>query len=174
MRAGLDRAPVVAGGDRDRVDAVHDALVVRRGTVSVDARDIVGKHDGIAHRRAVVRAPGQVADGEPGSRRDQRAVGQVGQDAQRHVAVAPARDLRRQRLANRVDKIRAHRIHGVDKEVHGQQRPAIGQSRGADHHPYDPAAALGKPRMNRVGPGEQRRPARFQRPHGGVDVGHTG
>ena len=40
VRAGLDRAPVVAGRDRDRVDAVHDAFVVRRGAVRIDGREL--------------------------------------------------------------------------------------------------------------------------------------
>ena len=37
VRRGLDRAPVVAGRERDGVDAVHDAFVVRRGAVRIDA-----------------------------------------------------------------------------------------------------------------------------------------
>src|SRR5207302_3689062 len=35
VRARLEAAPVLAGGERDRVDAVHEALVVGRGAVRV-------------------------------------------------------------------------------------------------------------------------------------------
>ena len=35
MRAGFDGSPVVAGRQRNRIDAVHDALVVRRRAVRI-------------------------------------------------------------------------------------------------------------------------------------------
>src|SRR5690606_18907897 len=49
VRARLDGAPVVARGDHDRVDAVHDALVVRRGAVGIALGELARADDASAH-----------------------------------------------------------------------------------------------------------------------------
>ena len=52
VRAGFDGAPVVAGRDRDGIDAVHDALVVRRGAIRIDGRELGRDDDAVARLRA--------------------------------------------------------------------------------------------------------------------------
>src|SRR5581483_7348372 len=63
VRARLDAAPVVAGGDGDGVDAVHDALVVRRRAVRIELGEARRRDDAVAHARAVELAVGQKLDG---------------------------------------------------------------------------------------------------------------
>ena len=64
VRARLDAAPVVAGRDHDRVDAVHDPLVVGGGAVGIvlgEARGGDDRRRGRPRRRARrwrARAPG--------------------------------------------------------------------------------------------------------------------
>ena len=54
--AGLDGAPVVAGGDDHGVDAVHDALVVRGGAVGIELGEARRGDDAVAHLLARVRS----------------------------------------------------------------------------------------------------------------------
>ena len=61
--AGLDRPPVVAGGQGHRVDAVHDALVVGRGPVGVDRGELARDDDAVADLLAVVALGGEVLGG---------------------------------------------------------------------------------------------------------------
>ncbi len=122
VRAGLGGAPVVAGGDHDRVDPVHDALVVRGGAVGVDGRQRCGLGD----------APGDEGTGHtvtldrrrrhPAARPRHAPVGEVGQDAQHHASACEAGDERRDRLTDRVDGVGAHGVAGVDDDVGDEHR----------------------------------------------------
>ena len=91
MRAGFDRAPVVAGGDHHRVDAVHDALVVRGGAVGVGGGECPGGDDPIPHLFAAEIC--QKPAWKPGCvhlRPRQAFIGQVGEDAQEHPPAGDA------------------------------------------------------------------------------------
>ena len=60
VRPGLDRPPVVAGGDHDCIHAVHDALVVRCGPVRICSGEGPGLDNAIAHglTRVTPKMPG--------------------------------------------------------------------------------------------------------------------
>src|SRR5699024_2310746 len=62
VRARLDRAPVVAGGQGHGVDAVHDALVVGCCPVGIDAGKVIGHDDAVAHLLAVEALAGQAVN----------------------------------------------------------------------------------------------------------------
>ena len=101
VRARLDRAPVVAGGDGERVDAVHDALVVRGGAVRVGGGQVIGVHHPLGHlgpRHAVAR---QRLQRHPHRRARQPPVGQVREDAEARRAAPDLRDRRREALDQR-------------------------------------------------------------------------
>ena len=55
VRARLDAAPVVAGRDHHRVDAVHDPLVVGGGAVGIVLGEARRRDDAVAHGGAVER-----------------------------------------------------------------------------------------------------------------------
>ena len=52
MRRRLERAPVLTGGHRHRIDAVHDALVVCGGAVGVVGGQAPGFFDPLSHLHA--------------------------------------------------------------------------------------------------------------------------
>ena len=76
MRTGFHRAGVVAGGQHDRGDAVHDAFVVRGGAVRVGRGQSVGVHDVVDHLWAA-QGLGVENSASPG----QPQIRLVGQDA---------------------------------------------------------------------------------------------
>jgi hypothetical protein len=59
MGSGLDGSPVVAGGDDDRVDPVHDSFVVGRRPVGIGGGEGPGFHDPGADALS-----GEVAEGQ--------------------------------------------------------------------------------------------------------------
>ena len=129
--AGLDGAPVVAGGERHGVDAVHDALVVGGGAVRVDVGEVGGDDDAVAHALA-----GEALARERGGRqRDlgarQRAVGEVGEDAQEDLALGDGLDQRGHAFAHAVDQVGAHGVAGVDEQVHDEHLAVHAWSSGS-------------------------------------------
>ena len=81
MRARPNRTPVLAHGDGGGVDAVHDALVVRRGAVGVGlerARAL----DPVGDLVAAEPLPGESGRRDAASRAHEAAVRQVREDAQ--------------------------------------------------------------------------------------------
>jgi hypothetical protein len=54
MGAGLDGAPVIAGGDHHGIDTVHDALVVGRSAVGIDDRKRTGLDDAAGDPLAII------------------------------------------------------------------------------------------------------------------------
>src|SRR5690625_6817949 len=83
MGTGFYGPPVVAGGQRNRVNAVHDALVVGGGPIRVNARKIIGHDNAVAHLLAIKSLAGQLFYRNAYFGPDQRAIGQVGQNAQK-------------------------------------------------------------------------------------------
>ena len=121
VRAGLDGAPVVARRDGDGIDAVHDAFVVRGGAIRIDGRELGGDDDAVARLLAACsRLPASCSTGILQLRAHERAVGEVRQDAQEHLAARDRLDERRDALAHAVDEIRAHRVARVDEQVHDE------------------------------------------------------
>ncbi len=126
MRARFDGAPVVAGRDHHRVDAVHNALVVRRRPVGVGGSE--GPRLKYSLRDLLARVPVErqrvLRDRDLGA--GQPPVGQVRQDAQPD---APARDFGDwpgEVFTRGVDHVRAHRVTHVVNQVHDQHRPGGG------------------------------------------------
>ena len=139
VRPRLDRAPVVAGGDREGVDAVHDPLVVGGRAVRVGGGELVGVEHPLGHLRAVhaVARERRERDAHRGAR--QAPVGQVGEDAETRRTARDLLDHRRERLDQRVDGVGAHRVAGVEEEMHDDH----GLTARAAHQPHLDVARAG-------------------------------
>ena len=107
MGAGLNGPPVVAGGHDYGVNAVHDALVVRRGAVRIDGCERVGFDDALSHQFAGVRFRRQRGGRDDAACPRQPPIGQIREDAQVDPAARELLNQRRQRLACGVDHIGA-------------------------------------------------------------------
>ena len=90
-------------------------LVVGGSPVAVDQREIVGQHDAVAHLGSSVALDGEVLDGDAYPGTDHRTVGEIGQDAQEHLAVGDGLDQARDALAHAVHGVGAHRVARVDQ-----------------------------------------------------------
>ena len=125
VRPRLDGAPVLPGGDRHRVDAVHDRPCCG-WPPGTDRPGRTGSPGRCPRRSA---SPGQVEVGQQRHRNAaagprQPPVGEVGEDAQVHLAAGDLLDERGDALGDGVDEVRAHRVLGVDQQVHDEQRLA--------------------------------------------------
>ena len=137
VRAGLDGAPVVAGRHHDGVDAVHDALVVRRGAVRIELGEAGRVDDAVDDRRSASRLRASFAeDGGPSGARELAAyIGEIRRRWARHRTRTRRRSQRFERmrrpslppaiaaraadrLGDGVDEVRAHRVAAVDEDVH--------------------------------------------------------
>ena len=127
MCCGLDRTPVIASSDSQRVDAIHDALVVRRCPVWIYKSDIAGKNDAVTNRRPVQSVAGESGLRITHVRLHYRSVGQVGKNLQRRSAAADVGNQRCNNLTDCVDEIGTHRITGIDEHVHGEKRCVVRQ-----------------------------------------------
>ncbi len=127
VRAGFDRPPVVAGRNRDRVDAVHDALVVGSRSIRVRGGDVARHHDSVTDDRAVEFVDGQLFGPVTDAPCHEGAIGEIRQDAHCNGAAADPGDARGHRLADRVDQVGAHGVPGVDEQVHRERSVAAGQ-----------------------------------------------
>ena len=121
MSARFHRAGVVAGGQHHGADAVHDAFVMRRGTIRIGLGKLIGADDAVTHARAAnfVKRPRRMSA-------RQSPVRQIGEDAQKHLAAAPRRDVRCDLFRHGVDRIRPHRIAGIDDQMRDQHDAAEG------------------------------------------------
>ena len=142
MRTGLDGPPVVAGRERERVNTVHDALVVRRRPVRVGARNIARENDPVTDDLRAEVAGREARQRVAHARRHDRVVRQVAQDAQRDLAAAEFGEARRQCLAERVDQVGTHGVGSVDQELNGDDFPAARQFEDAGLDVPRAAAAL--------------------------------
>ena len=133
VRTGLSRAPIVARCDDDSVNAVHDALVVCRGTVRVEHGEFVGRDDAVAHVHGLSLVSAKLGQRYAHLCVNQRRVRKIGQDAQVRSRLGDAAYEWRHLFANRVDEVCAHRIARVDEQVHDEhvpaRRPRIGAQR---------------------------------------------
>ncbi len=112
VTASFDRSGVVARGEHDGGDAVHDALVVCRRPVRVRLGEGAGGDDVVDDLRAAeeLRVEDAARTGEPQLRL-------VREDAQKSARLRDFGDARGDRLSHRVDGVRAHRIPHVDVQV---------------------------------------------------------
>ncbi len=124
MSPGFDRAPVVTGRDRKRIDAVHDALVVGCSPIWIDLGEIRCDDYPIAGLLAGITAPGQLADGDAAGRRHHGPIGKIRKNPQKHLAAGNRLDERRDTFAHAIDEIGAHGISRIDKKVNDQHRLA--------------------------------------------------
>ena len=147
MGPGLDRPPIVAGGNDHRVDAVHDPLVVGGGAIGVDGGQRVGVEDRFDDFRAAAPAGRQRVwrDPHPGTRKPQ--VRQVREDPQADRAAGDALDERRHGFGHGVDGVGAHRVAHVDDQVHHDHGAA---GRIGKHVYLDVAAAAAQPDQDLV------------------------
>ena len=138
VRTGLDGPPVVAGRDDDRIDAVHDSLVVRGRAVGVHGRERVRVEDAFGHVVAAVLRRRQHVRRQRDACPREAEVREVRQDAQPHRAAGDLLDASGDGLGHRVDGVRAHRVAHVDDQVHHDHRAA---RRVVEHVDLDVAAA---------------------------------
>ena len=127
MRPGLDGAPVVARGDGDGVDAVHNPLVVGGRPVRVHRRKVGRDDDAVADlfARVVVSSQRRVGNRAPGP--GERAIRQVGKNAQEDLPAGDGLDQRRDAFAHSVGEIGPHGIAGIHEQVDNQRGLAAGR-----------------------------------------------
>src|SRR5947199_70246 len=114
---GLDGPPVVPGRHDDRVDAVHDALVVGRAPERVAVRERVRLEDALDDvlSRDVLGPDRIFREHGPGA--DETPHREVRDDPEVDAAARPLLDVRRDRLRHRVHGVRPHRVAAVDNQV---------------------------------------------------------
>ncbi len=116
VRPGFDGAPVVARGDDHRVDAVHDAFIMRGGAVRVSGGKRPGGDDPVAHCLGAEVIECQLSQWDGAARPRQTAVSQVREDAQVHPPAGDGFNQRGEALDCRVDGVGTHGIaHVIDQ-----------------------------------------------------------
>src|SRR3989449_360515 len=115
--SGLDGPPVVPRRNDDRVDTVHDALVVGRAPERVGVRKRVRLEDSLDDVLSgdVLGPDGLFREHGPGA--DETPHREVRDDPEVDAAARPLLDVRRDRLRHRVDGGRPHRVAAVDNQV---------------------------------------------------------
>ena len=176
----FDGAEVVAGGDGHGIDAVHDALVVGGRAVRIDQRQIVRQHDAVAHLGAGEALHGQILRRYGHLGANQRAIGEVGEDAQEDLAAGDGFHEARHAFAHAVDDVRAHGVAGVHQQVqhhHVAQGPfrvaALRRTVAEDLDAASAAASGDHLRMQAVGEVEDFLLAPEQRPPRPLGIGHV-
>ena len=147
VNARLDGAPVVSGGDQDRVDAVHDALVVGRAAIRVEIGEERGFLDGATELGRDVR--------DLAGRFDELGVDQVGKNAQADALAGQLLEGILERFTDLVDEIGAHGVAWVAKEMKDGHRSAVGAVDRADLQLADAAAARNEVRDGLVGESQE-------------------
>src|SRR5712691_4102858 len=114
---GLDGPPVVPGGHDDRIDPVHDSLVVRRAPERIRIRERVRLQDALDDVLSgdVVGPNGLFR--EDGAGANEAPHREVRDDPEVDAAARPFLDVRRDRLRHRVHRVRPHRVAAVDDQV---------------------------------------------------------
>jgi hypothetical protein len=148
----FERPPVVAGGHGNRIDPIHDALVVGCGAVGVDFGELARNHDAVAHLLAVEAVVRQLLERDFDGRADQCTVGQIGHDAEEHAAPGHLLDQRGHSFAHGVDQVGAHGVAGVHQQVDDEHLGEVSPARVQDHLEVGrSAAACHQPGMEAVG-----------------------
>ena len=120
MTACLDGAPVIAGSQRNGVDTVHHALVVRDRAVRVHRGEFVRDDDAIAHLFAIEATLREQLRRDDAFRTCQRTVGKIGKDAQEDLAAGDVLHQRGDAFAHGVHEVGSHRVTRVDQQVNHQ------------------------------------------------------
>ena len=113
----LDGPPVVAGGDRNGIDAVEDAFVVGGRTMGIDGRKTIGRHDAVPDLGALESIACQRFDVDNRSGPRQGAITQIRNDAQQNATARDGFEFCRYGFTHAIDQIGAHRITGVDQKM---------------------------------------------------------
>jgi hypothetical protein len=118
MGASLDGSPVIARGHGDGVDAVHDALVVGRGTIRIELRESAGSDDSIDDvlSRQAARLEGIAWD--PTRDANATLVAQVRKNPQSHAQFGDGAETARNRLGHTVHEVRSHGVPTIHGDVH--------------------------------------------------------
>lgn len=77
MGGGFDGSPIVASGQRECIDAIHDAFVVGGGPIGIGQGQIVGEYDAIAYLFAGIPLAFQILDRNAYRSAGDGSVGQV-------------------------------------------------------------------------------------------------
>ncbi len=141
VAAGFDRSGVVARGEHNGGDAVHDALVVRRGTIRIRLGERARGDDVVDHLRAA-----EQLGIEHCPRAGEAQLGLVGEDAQQRARAGDLSHAGGQRLRHRVDGVGAHRVAHIDMQVQ-DHLPA---GAGLEHAHRDVPSAAAEPHEDRV------------------------
>jgi len=157
MGPRFDGAPVVPRSEHDRIYAVHDAFVVRRGAVGIGGSEGPGLFDAEGDRFAAEATKRQRAfgDDDPGAR--QATIRQVAQNAQEDFAAGEPCDFRREALTGGVDGVGTHRVAHVVEQVHDEHGAGGRLRQEADFQVSRAAAQLRKDGVHGVRQGQQRR-----------------
>src|SRR5438445_13512448 len=117
MVAHLDIPPFLPSRKYDRVDPVHDALVMRRTAVRIRIRERVGLEDSFDDvlPRDVLGPDGILREHRPGARESPNR--KIRNDPQVDATAGPLLDVRGDRFRHRVHRIGPHRVAAVDDEV---------------------------------------------------------
>ena len=117
MGRRFEGSPVVAGSQRDRVNAIHNAFVVGCSPVGINQGQIVCQDDTVAHLLTRIPLTLKVLHGNADPCFGDSSVGEVGKDAQEHLAAGDGFDQRGNTLAHGIHQIGAHGIAGVDMKM---------------------------------------------------------
>ena len=123
MRSGFDGAPVIAGGQGNGINAVHDAFIMRGGAVGVHCGKGPSGNDIVTHLFTTKLVKSQVRGANRTARSRQTPVRQIGQDAQQHPSAGNAFNPGGQSLHGGIDRVRPHGIAHIINQVDHQERP---------------------------------------------------
>ncbi len=122
------------------------------GTIRIDQGEIIGQNDAVAHLLAAEALAGQHRHRIGHLCRHQRLIGEVGKDAQKHLATGDAFNQAGDALAHGVDQVGAHGVTGVHQQMDHQHVLAGGRRLMQMHLDVLGAAAAGDHvRMQAVG-----------------------
>ena len=151
MGAGFNGPPVIAGGNDNRINAVHDAFVVGGGAIGVDNRQRAGLDNALCHafaRKSVcLQSVGCQAHGGAG----QAQIRQIGENAQSHIAACHAFDKRGDGFRHGVDGIGAHGITDIHQQMQYQHRADRGAFKQMDFDILAAAAQFDQHCIARIG-----------------------
>ncbi len=123
---------------------------MRGRPVRIGGCDVARHHDGIPNGFAIElvhgESLGRVADA--GGRNG--AVGEIRQNAHRNLTAADLGNARRQGFADGIDQVGAHRIPGIDEQVHRQSCIPTRQRQATQLDVTNATASLSEPRVHGV------------------------
>ena len=152
MGAGFDGAPILAGGERHRIDAVENALVVRSCAIGIGISESIGFDDPLCDRLAGELCAVECRNRDPAGGPGLALVAEIGEDAQQGPAPADRFQFGRERLAGCVHGVGPHCITRVQQQMHDEHGPGRGilqlvhlQIEGAAAQATDGGVQVGEP-----------------------------